>query len=281
MTIRCFLPVLVGWFLSTGICGEPAPARAGTPTPDDLWRPHQLEHCHDHPEPRGAVRAYFDEARALFAARNGGDAASLLEMAVAEQGGHPWLLLLLGQIYILAGQGEPHCQPSSGPLAPGGDWPQDRLRLLRRGEEVLTSLGRAWPHDGVVDFLLADAARARDDHETAAERDHRGREKCTYLASLDLLRDLRDLQRRTPRLLVPLAPEYPESAVRRRIQGEVVFDLLIDPHGRVASVQQVGDAEPVLVKAALAAVEDGGYRAGQVGYYPVWSWLRIPVRFTL
>ena len=128
------------------------------PPPEGAWRPHRLTRCPQHPEPRGAVKECFDEAIALYNLANGGDAAVVLELALAEHGGHPWLSLLLAQIYLLAGQGEPHCLPLSGPAASRGDWPRDRLRLLERSEALLEQLGRIWPEDSVVDFLLADGA---------------------------------------------------------------------------------------------------------------------------
>jgi TonB family protein len=188
---------------------------------------------------------------------------------------------LLAQIYLLAGQGEPHCLPSSGALAPRGDWELDRRRLLARSGDLLTRLGRAWPDDGTVDFLRADVDRARDDQEAAAEHDFRGRGKCTHTETLDLLRQMRGLGLRPAKIVEPIAPNYPEEAARRRIEGEVTVDLLIDPFGRVAAARQVGPADPTLVRAAIAAAPFGGFQAAQVGYYPVWSWLRVPVRFRL
>ncbi len=257
------------------------PARGESPPPDGPWRAYRLARCPEHPQLRGAARDAFDEALELFRFQNGGDAAAVLELAIADQGAHAWLLLLLAQIYLLAGQGEPHCLPAAGPLAPRGDWQDDRLRLLRRSDELLDRLERVWGDDGLVDFLRADAARARDDHDVAAEHDHRGRGKCTHLDSLELVRSLRDLRRRPARVVAPIEPAYPEDAARRRIQGEVQFDVLIDPFGRVAAMSQVGRADPQLAAAAAQALPDGGYQAALVGYYPVWSWLRVPIRFRL
>ena len=101
------------------------------------------------------------------------------------------------------------------------------------------------------------------------------------MESIDLLRGLRGLGRRAARVLEPIVPEYPQECVQRGIQGEVVLDLLIDPQGRVCEVVVAGAADKELARAARNAAVDGGYQAAQVGYYPVWSWLRVPVRFTL
>ncbi|MDD5719740.1 MAG: TonB family protein [Candidatus Krumholzibacteria bacterium] len=254
---------------------------AETPPPDGDWRPHRLARCQAHFVARGEVRDLFAEARDLFEAANGGDAAELLEYGLRTAGANPWLLLLLAQIYVLAGQGEPHCQPLTGPVAPTGDWDTDRLRLLERSDVLLQRLAQAWPDDSVVDFLRADVARSRGDLDAAAVYDDLGRRKCTYLESVGLLRDLRGLRERPAKVLAPLVPVYPESALRKRIEGEVLLDLLVDPFGRVAEAVPIGRAHPVLVEAACAALPEAGFAAAQVGYYPIWSWLRVPVRFRL
>ena len=36
-----------------------------------------------------------------------------------------------------------------------------------------------------------------------------------------------------------------------------------------------------LLETAREAAAGGGYQAAQLGYYPVWSWLRVPVQFSL
>jgi TonB family protein len=177
--------------------------------------------------------------------------------------------------------GEPHCQPSAGPEPASGDWPRDRARWLDRAQRLLDRVEAAWPDDGLVDFLRADAARAAGDQEAAAHRDLQGRGKCTHMESLDLVAAMRDLGRKPPRVIAPIVPEYPEDAIRARVQGEVVLDLLIDPQGRAAEAVVVGRADRRLANAARAAARDGGYQAAMVGYYPVWSWLRVPVRFSL
>jgi TonB family protein len=252
-----------------------------TPPPDGDWRPHRLSRCRPHPLPSDDARAYLDEALDLFKHRGGGDAIALLDVALRDVGNQPWLLLMLAQMYLLAGQGEPHCLPLSGPAAPSGDWPRDRLRLLERADLLLRRLETLWPDDALVAFLLADVARARDDHESAADLDHAGRGRCTDLDSLEFVAGMRDLVRRPASVTSPIVPEYPESAARRRAQGEVVLDLLLDPLGRVATSEVIGRADRDLVRAAREALGDGGYQAAQVGYYPVWSWLRVSIRFAL
>lgn len=252
-----------------------------SPPPDGDWRPHRLSRCRPHAAIRDDARPLLAEALDLHRHRGGGDGIVLLESALREVGNQAWLLLVLGQLYLLAGQGDPSCLPLSGPVAPSGAWDRDRLRLLDRADIMLQRLEALWPDDGLVAFLRADVARARDDHETAAEFDHAGRSRCSHLESLDLVAAMRDLARRPPRVTAPIVPEYPREAARRRVQGEVVYDVLLDPRGRVAAAVLVGRADRALAAAARDALEDGGYQAAQVGYYPVWAWLRVTVRFAL
>lgn len=273
--------ILLGLSLAAAGSGGGATLSDERAPPDGLWRPHRLARCPEHPRPRGEAESAFDEARRLFDLGNGGDAAVVLELAIDAHAGHPWLLLLLAQIYLLAGQGEVHCQPAAGPLAPTGDWERDRRRLLGRAGDLLERLERSWSDDGLVDFLRADVARALDDQAAAAEHDFRGRGKCTHLESLDLLQAMRGLLQRPADVAAPIVPIYPEAAARRRIQGEVILDLLVDPFGRAVAARQVGRADPLLAEAALLAAPDGGFQAARVGYYPVWSWLRVPIRFRL
>jgi hypothetical protein len=259
-----------------------APVPAGeAPPPDGAWRPHLLSRCQEHPPVSGRARPVFTEALELFEMHNGGDAVSVLELGLSEGATNPWSLLLLAQIYLLAGQGEPHCQPTTGPAAMTGDWALDQARLLARAEDLLNRLADRWPDDAIVDFLLADARRANDDSSGAAEFDFRGRSKCSHPESFDLLRRLRQLGRKPARVIAPIVPEYPEDCIREGIQGEVVLDLLIDPQGRAVESVVVGRPPRELVGAAREALSTGGYRAAQVGYYPIWSWLRVPIRFTL
>jgi TonB family protein len=273
--LRVALIVAATWFYGA------APALAEVAPPAGQWRPHRLTRCQEHRPAAGAAGDFLTEAHELFVHRNGGDAAVVLELGLREVGSQPWLLLLLAQIYLLAAEGEAHCRPLAGPAALTGDPERDRTRLLERADLLLRHLQEIWPDDALVDFLRADVARAGSDQDAAAVLDHRGRQKCTHIESLDLLRDLRDLPQQPPRVLAGVTPVYPQAAIRRNVQGEVVFDLLIDPQGRIATLELVGRADPDLAQAAREALNEASYQAGQVGPYPVWSWLRVPVRFRL
>ncbi len=251
------------------------------PPPDGPWRAHQLQRC-GRPAPAApAVRVVLEEARELFDLANGGDAVVVLEAGLGRHPTSPWLKLFLAQVYILAGQGEPHCLPTGGPAAPTGDWPTDRRRCLARADHLLSQLGGDWRDDGIVWFLRADAARAMDDPEAAGAFDLEGRRCCTRQESLSFIAGLRDLGRKPAELLTPIVPEYPQECLRRRIQGRVVLDLLVDPQGRVAEAVAVNRADRRLEAAAAEAAAGAGYQAARVGYYPIWSWIQVSVSFTL
>ena len=62
-----------------------------------------------------------------------------------------------------------------------------------------------------------------------------------------------------PALLHRVDPEYPDLAVRAKIQGLVVLEALVDEDGGVADVKILRSAGEVLDRAALAAVRQWRY----------------------
>ena len=283
------LLALASLALASPALASPAPAVAPAataavreqPPPDGEWRLYRLARCEAHAPLTTGAHGAMQEALELYRLQNGGDAIAVLEDLVSRDAARPWPLLLLAQLYVLAGQGEPHCQPLEGPAVGSGDWQTDRAGWLARADELLEALTVLWPDDGLVDFLRADAARAGGDHGAAAEHDYRGRAKCSHRESLQFVQALRDLSPKPARVLEAIVPVYPPECAERGIEGLVTLDLLIDPQGRAVEVAVIGRADERLVAAARAAAAGGGYQAAQLGYYPVWSWLRVPVRFTL
>lgn len=248
---------------------------------DGPWRPHRLERCDRPSPPSPAVRDVLEEAHLLYGLGNGGDAAVVLEDGLVRHPTSPWIRLFLAQIYLQAGQGEPYFLPTGGPAAPGGYWPDDRRRCLERADLLLSRVGGDWRDDGIVWFLRADVARALDQPEVASDHDLAGRRACTRQESLEFIADLRDLGRKPVEVLTPIVPEYPEHCLQRRIEGRVELDLLIDPEGRVAQWNPANRADRRLQDAAGEAVAAAGFQAARVGYYPIWSWVRVSVSFTL
>ena len=69
--------------------------------------------------------------------------------------------------------------------------------------------------------------------------------------------------------------EYPESAKAKKIQGDVVMDVLIDAQGKVSDVKVVQKLADELDAAAAAAIRASTFRPGTKDGKPV------PVRVTL
>ena len=63
----------------------------------------------------------------------------------------------------------------------------------------------------------------------------------------------------TPALLHRVDPEYPELAVRSKMQGRVILEALVDEDGRVVDVKLLRSAGEVLDRAAIAAVRQWHY----------------------
>jgi TonB family protein len=247
--------------------------------PDGPWRPHVLERCPvDEPPPAPAARA-LAECWSLYRAHEGSDAIMELELSLRRHGREGLVLLTLGQLYLMAGQGEPSLLPDEGPAADVGNWAQNRVRLLRRAETLLTEAAVLRPDDAAVDFLLADVARARLDTTAAAAALLSGQAKCTLPASFHILQEYQGLNEHPARLLRSVAPDYPEQALQEGITGEVELDLLISPAGKVEQVVAVRDPDRRLTAAAAAALRQTLFEPARVGKYPIWSWLRVPTRF--
>jgi periplasmic protein TonB len=83
---------------------------------------------------------------------------------------------------------------------------------------------------------------------------------------------------REPRKLVNVKPVYPEVARQVRVQGIVLIDCLIDPHGNVVDARVV-DGIPLLNEAALAAVRQWRYTPTLFGGVPVPVQMTVMVNF--
>lgn len=81
-------------------------------------------------------------------------------------------------------------------------------------------------------------------------------------------------------LLVPIQPEYPAIALAARVQGTVIVDAFIGKNGRIASVHVVS-GPPLLVGAAIAAIQRARYRPWILNGQPVEVLTTIHIVFTL
>ena len=251
------------------------------PVADGPWRVHVLARCRRPDNLPTVVENSLAMCRTLVRDHAGSDAIMELELCLQDHGEYGIVLLTLGQLYLLAGQGDPDLLPLEGPAADVGDWPRNRERLLNRAMTHLDRAGELRGDDGVVDYLRADVARTRGDLSQADSLFAVGKDKCTLPRSVATLRQYQQLNRFPPYLLTSLSPEYPQAAVEKRITGDVVLDLLISPRGEVYQVSSVASPDQSLTKAAAQAARAARYRPAKVGRYPIWSWLQITAKYSL
>ncbi len=253
-----------------------------SPVADGIWRPHLLSRCRQlKDEAPPAVERSLADAFELFRYQAGSDAIMELELCLRVHSDQGLLLLTLGQLYLLGGQGEPWLLPREGPAADVGNWSGNRARLLRRAQALLERAGSSRPDDCVVDYLLGDVHRAAGDTAAAAAAVAAGMTKCALPRSLDILRRYQKLGGHGAQLLASAAPTYPPAAVAEGVVGEVVLDLLLDPAGTVKQVVTVASPDARLTSAAAEALRNSRFQPARLGKYPLWSWIRIPTTFQL
>ena len=85
---------------------------------------------------------------------------------------------------------------------------------------------------------------------------------------------------REPQKLRHVAPSYPDLARAARVQGAVVLDCTLTPEGRVSDVRVVS-GHPLLVPAAVSAVEQWRFTPTLLNGVPVPVILTVTVRFEL
>jgi periplasmic protein TonB len=83
-----------------------------------------------------------------------------------------------------------------------------------------------------------------------------------------------------PHLTNEVQPEYPVLAKETRTQGNVVLDCVIDPQGNVTQMRLVS-GHPLLVPAALKAVQQWKYQPTLLNGQPVAVEMKVTVTFSL
>jgi len=83
-----------------------------------------------------------------------------------------------------------------------------------------------------------------------------------------------------PRLLKLVKPKYPKDAHRKKIQGTVLLEFVVDEHGRV-SAMRVLKAVPGLNQAAMDTVESWRFAPATLKGVPVRVKARAPVSFCI
>lgn len=252
-----------------------------SPVPDGDWRPHRLSYCTEDVDVPTVVERYLGICSEYYRDGSGSDGMIEMEMGLADGHRHSLMLITLAQLYLMAGQGDPDLLPVEGPAGDVGDWDQNRIRLLRRAEDLLQEAAETRTDDAAVDYLLADVARARGDLSLAAERVAAGMSQCTGGRSFGTLWQYQQLNNYPPRYLGGPSPIYPQIAVEKGVTGDVVIDVLLSPAGEVRQLVVVESPAENLSQAAAASLRKGGFEGARVGKYPIWSWLRVTTAFNL
>jgi protein TonB len=84
-----------------------------------------------------------------------------------------------------------------------------------------------------------------------------------------------------PRLLRQVAPEYPETARRSRLQGVVVLQAVIGIDGGVEDVRVLSSASPLFEEPAVRAVRQWRYSAATLDGRAVRVYLTATISFAL
>lgn len=244
-------------------------------------RVHEFAHCAQlAPVPR-KVEKVLGTCSELFRHGSGSDGMIELELALEEGIHHPLVHFTLGQLYLLAGQGDPDLLPVEGPAADVGNWERNKKRLLGRSHKLLVEAGKGFAEDGAVDFLLADVARAKGDFDGADERAFNAAGKCLGGRTFQIMRMYQKLTVKPAELLGGDGPTYPEGSLIKGISGPVTLDLLISPMGELRQAVVVDSPARDLSLAAAAGLFRSYFQPGKIGKYPVWSWLRVTTNFNI
>jgi hypothetical protein len=251
------------------------------PAPPGGWREHRLARCTDDLDIPATVEKLLALSSEFYRDGSGADGMVELELAYAAGQHHPLVLTTMGQLYLLAGLGEPSLLPHEGPARDVGSWARNQPRLLGRARVLLEAAVQAWPDDAGINYLLADVHRAAGDTLSAAVLMSQAAAKCTGGRSFRVMQLYQRLNRYPARHEGGPPPVYPADSLDLHEQGEVVVDLLLSPAAEVRQVHIVSTPSAALAAAAAVCLRQGRFTPARLGKYPVWSWLRVTVAFRL
>jgi hypothetical protein len=252
-----------------------------TPVGPGLNRVHEFDNCALGIAVPQKVEKVLGICSELYRHGSGSDGIIELEMALEEGNNHPLIYFTLGQLYLMAGQGNPDLMPGEGPAADVGNWDRNKKRLLGRSRELLAKAGQHLTTDGSVEFLLADVARASGDYNRADELAFTAAGMCLGGRTIQIMRMYQQLTVKPAELLAGDGPIYPEGSLNKGISGPVTLDLLINPQGQVRQAVVVDSPAEDLSLAAAAGLFRSYFQPGKIGKYPVWSWLRVTTNFNI
>ena len=85
-----------------------------------------------------------------------------------------------------------------------------------------------------------------------------------------------------PEMIVPVQPEYPDSAVAAGFTGRVYLALLVDKSGEVDSViVRKSSGHSILDDSAVTAATQSRFRPATAQGKPVAIWVTVPIIFAL
>ena len=93
-----------------------------TPVPEGDWRPHRLSDCTEDRNVPTVIERYLGICSEYYRDGSGSDGMIEMELGLSDGHRHSLMLLTLGQLYLLAGQGDPDLLPVEGPAADVGGY---------------------------------------------------------------------------------------------------------------------------------------------------------------
>jgi len=84
-----------------------------------------------------------------------------------------------------------------------------------------------------------------------------------------------------PMAITRSAPAYPFQMRQSGIEGTVLVDFIVDPHGAVQRAYAVSSSNSAFEPAAVQGVSKWKFRAGRKGGRPVYTHMQVPIVFSL
>ena len=80
----------------------------------------------------------------------------------------------------------------------------------------------------------------------------------------------------------PVPPSYPKLCLRKKQQGEVLVQALVDKHGDTREVRLVRSSGfHLLDKSAMTAVKGWLFKPARIDDAPIMAWVEVPVGFEI
>ncbi len=84
-----------------------------------------------------------------------------------------------------------------------------------------------------------------------------------------------------PKILQLEKPDFPESALKYGVSGQVIARVLIDAQGNPSQIKIVKSSDGAFTEVVIAAIKNSKFTPGKMSKGPVASWLTIPFNFRI